>query len=118
MRGMAAVILLVCLGIVTVSCTTVPVNDVAYFPVELVVEAEIEVIYEVFLDSELILSNKYTPGTPATEQFCAAEGRHILVVSAEGHDKWQRTIGLIGDDQQHFYVELEKTKTRIPSVAR
>ena len=118
MRGMTAVILMICLGIGTVSCTTIPVKDVAYFPVELVVEAETEVIYEVYLDSELILSNKYIVGSPVTERFRAKEGRHILVVTAEGHDKWQRTIGLISDEEQHFYVELEKTKIRIPSVAR
>jgi len=118
MQKMITVGLMMFVCVIGVSCITLPPTEVSYFPVALTVEADGEAVFEVFLDDELILSNKTVSGSQVTEKFSAKEGKHSLVVSAEGHDKWHRTIGLISDSNQHFFVSLEKTKTRIPTIAR
>ncbi len=118
MRGLVTIGLMIFVCVLGVSCATTPPAEVHYFPVDLVIEAETEVVFEVFLDDELILSNKAVPGTKVAEKFRAQGGKHSLVVSAEGHDKWQRTIGLISDSDQHYFVSLKKAKIHIPTIAR
>ena len=118
MRGLVTIGLIAFVCILGASCATIPPAEARYFPVDLVVESEAEVVFEVFLDDELILSNKVMPGSQVSEAFRAAEGSHKLVVTAAGHDTWQRTIGLISDADQHYFVSLKKAKIHIPTIAR
>ncbi len=118
MRGLVAVGLMAFVSVLGVSCATTPPVEARYFPVDLMVEAEKEVVFEVFLDDELILSNKVVPDSQVAENFRAKEGSHKLVVTAAGHETWQRTIGLISDADQHYFVILKKAKIHIPTIAR
>jgi hypothetical protein len=119
MRKSLSVVLVVLLALSGVSCVTTSNEEVVYHAVNCLVEAEVEGVFEVLLDDNLILSGKVSPKEQTAIDFMAPVGRHALCVTSEGHDPWRRDIKILAgpNELQHFWVKLRKRRVNVPTSA-
>jgi hypothetical protein len=120
MNKSLAVVLVLVFGLAGVSCVTTANKEIVYHVVTCLVESEMEGVFEVHLDDDLILSGKASTEKPVSIEFMAPVGRHSLSVTSEGHDPWRRDIKILAgpNEQQHFWVKLQKYRVHVPTSAR
>lgn len=98
-------------AVVTSCCTTAPRTTVLYQAQCMIETENSDVFVEVMLDNKFIFSGKThqeKSGNLESCQFTAAPGEHLLVVSAAGHQTWEKQITLVGGSNK-FWIPL-KTK--------
>ena len=63
-----------------------------------IVQAEMEVLYEIYLDGKFVSSSKTFPpgkGLMQSIELTATPGDHVLMVTAPGCEKWKKTVTIV-----------------------
>ncbi len=101
----------------TDSIATGQQSDLNIVPFTCVVQAEMEVLYEIHLDGKFVSSSKTFPpgkGLMQAIELTATPGDHILMVTAQGCETWQKTVTIVGRTSNSksglsFRIDLKKS---------
>lgn len=95
------------------SCSTFSRSDATMVPFSCIVQAETEIIYEIHLDGNFVSCGKTLPPGRGIQicEMTAPPGQHVLMVTAPGHETWNRTVTLMSGTKRgsHFRIDLKKS---------